>query len=392
MLDDELRESAASLNELADADKVLKEELTDTTEALKTNTEEFEANAETLAKYGITLEEYTEATKGMTEAEKEQYNALFLVEGELNNLAAAHDAAYQSAYDNINGQIGLFEEMSSKPDKSIKDLIKALDSQIKYMDTYAANIKKAMELGVDKGLVQKLSDGSQESAKILAAIVKDGGKNIEELNEKFGKVEEGKKEFAGTVADMETDFKNSINAINAKLDHFVKDMDKSAAAASAAKNTGGSYASGLLSKRTAVYNASAALAKASNQGWKDYYQQHSPSKVAIDEAAQTADSYAMGFEQRIKHMEDTTKKFALASNDAYSDTMKEITLKATPILYDLSGLRRSEPSPIAKGGDINISIDARGMTVRSDADIKKISQGLADEVARKISARGGRIA
>ena len=42
------------------------------------------------------------------------------------------------------------------------------------METYAANIQKAMELGVDEGLVKKLADGSEESAQILAAIVEGG--------------------------------------------------------------------------------------------------------------------------------------------------------------------------------------------------------------------------
>ena len=58
------------------------------------------------------------------------------------------------------------------------------------METYAANIQRAMELGVDEGLVRKLSDGSQESAQILAAIVQGGEEDIQALNEELAKVEE----------------------------------------------------------------------------------------------------------------------------------------------------------------------------------------------------------
>ncbi len=393
-LDEDLRVAASSLGELNDADKALKESLEGTTESLQINQEQFDANAETLAKYGMTIEAYNAATATMTEGQQEQYNQMLLLEGELANLAAAHEAAYQAAYESIDGQIGLFQTMSGTADQEIGDLIKALDSQIDYMDTYADNINKAMEKGVDKGLIQKLSDGSEESAKILAAIVAGGDKDIKALNEKFGKVEEGKQKFSGTVADMETDFKTNMDAINTKLDNLVKDMNKSSEAASAAAQTGDSYASGLRSKRDAVYNASAALAKASNQGWKDYYQQRSPAKRAIETAAQSADSYAMGVESRTKHMKETTGKFAQAANDAYADKMKEVTLKATPVMYNLSNVSQRQVEAPSKSGDGNIivNVSGDGMIVRNESDIKKISQDLAKEVQRKIKAKGGKTA
>ena len=394
LLDDELRESTASLNDLAEADEALKDSLDNTTESLEYQQEQFEANAETLAKYGMSVESYNTATATMNELQQEQYNQMLVLEGELANLAAAHEAAYQAAYESIDGQIGLFQKMSSEGDQSITDLIESLDSQVAYLDTYADNITKAMEKGVDKGLIQKLSDGSEESAKILAAIVAGGDKEIAALNEKFGKVDEGKRKFSGTVADMETDFKTNMTAIQKELDSLITNMDKSDAAAAAAKETGSSYASGLRSKWQAVYDASASLAKASNKGWKDYYQQRSPSKLAMSEAAQTADSYAMGIESRVKNMQQTTGKFAQAANEAYVNTVKEVNLKADPVMYNLSVFPQrqaeSQSGAATKVGDIIVQIDARGMVVRNESDIKKISKSLADETQRKIAARGGK--
>lgn len=221
--------------------------------------------------------------------------------------------------------------MSIKGKANINDLISSLDSQISYMDDYAANIKKAMELGVNEGLIAKLSDGSKESAKILAGIVADGGKNVDELNEKFAEVENGKQEFAGIVADMKTDFGTKMDAIQARLDLLVNEMDKADEAGKAAKETGDSYAAGLRSRIDAVYNAAKALAQAANKGWNDYYEKHSPAKVAIKAAAETADSYAMGFEQRFKKIEETTRKFARAANEGYTKTMQEIEWYSRPL-------------------------------------------------------------
>ncbi len=396
LLDEELREAASSMVALDEADAALRDSLEFTTESLLEEQEQFEANAETLAKYGMTIDTYNIATAAMTEAQKEQFNQMLVLEGEMANLAAAYDAAYNAAYESIDGQIGLFQTMSSEADQSITDLIASLDTQITYMDTYAENINKAMEKGVDKGLVQQLSDGSEESAKILAAIVAGGEEDIASLNEKFGKVKEGKEEFSSTVADMETDFKTKMDAIGKELDGLTEDMNRSDEAAKAAKDTGDSYASGLRSKWSDVYNANKSLARAANQGWTDYYQQHSPAKRAIEAAAQTADSYAMGFESRIKNMEQTTGKFALAANDAYVNTMKDVTLKAAPVMYNLSVFPQrqaeSQSRAATKVGDIIVQIDARGMVVRSENDIKKISKSLANETQRKIAARGGKTA
>jgi len=309
----------------------------------------------------------------------------------INELAESHENAYWAAYASIDGQIGLFETMSADADRSINDLIGSLDSQIAYMDKYSENITRAMKKGVDEGLVEKLSDGSEESAKILDAIVQGGEEDIKLLNEKFGLVEEGKGKFSGTVADMQTDFGKSMTAINVSLNNLILDMNKSDEAGRAARQTGDSYATGLRNKRGAVYNASAALARAANQGWHDYYQQHSPARVAIAAAEQTADSYAIGFERRQKKMEETTKKFARAANAGYTETMQDITIKAAPIIYNLSGAQTSPTNtkPVQKHGDVIVNVYGDGMIVRSDADIKKISQSLAAEAQRKIASKGG---
>ncbi|MGN0400664.1 MAG: hypothetical protein ACI4HQ_00205 [Acetatifactor sp.] len=48
-------------------------------------------------------------------------------------------------------------------------------------------MRMAMELGVDKGLLEQLSDGSEQSAAILQEIVNGSEEKIEELNETFAR-------------------------------------------------------------------------------------------------------------------------------------------------------------------------------------------------------------
>lgn len=373
-LDDELNDLKEQLFDVNDEIAISSEQTKEYEKAITDNQNALDALGQELAfaeeGYRGLLDAQNAATEQApvyTEAQQVISDAIDAQAQAIENLKAAHEEAYNKAYESIDGQIGLFEDMSIKGKANIKDLISSLDSQISYMDNYAANIQKAMELGVDKGLVSKLSDGSKESAEILAGIVQGGEEDIKLLNEKFGNVEEGKKEFAGIVADMKTDFGTNMDAIQARLGLLVNEMNKADEAGKAAKETGDSYAAGLRSKWSEVYNASAALAKAANKGWNDYYQKHSPAKVAIKAAAETADSYAMGFEQRMKHMEDTTRKFAKAANEGYTETMKEIAMYSRPqnvlVLPTVANnIQTAQPS-----GSKNINVNIQARTVNADS-------------------------
>ena len=144
---------------------------------------------------------------------------------DMESLCASYDESYNAAYASIDGQLGLFNKMDGEAKTSIDELIATLEGQASYMDTYAANIQRAMEMGVDEGLVKKLSDGSQESAQYLDAIVKGGEEKVAELNEQFAKVEEGKKTFSDTVAQMETDFDKKMGEMVDDLEETIKEMD-----------------------------------------------------------------------------------------------------------------------------------------------------------------------
>ena len=156
---------------------------------------------------------------------------------EMEALEGAYVDAWDAAYDSIDKQLGLFKELDGTAQRSIDDLIKTLSGQVDYMNTYAENIQKAMDLGVNQGLVQKLSDGSEESAQILAAIVEGGENKIAELNGQFAKVEEGKAAFSETVAAMKTDFDEKMSDLEKRMHQTVDELNVSIDAAAAGADT-----------------------------------------------------------------------------------------------------------------------------------------------------------
>lgn len=165
--------------------------------------------------------------------------AVSTTQTELDNLTAAYDKAYESARTSIEGQIGLFDTMKTSSELSISDMEKAMQSQTDYLNLYSENLKKAAEYGLDDGLIKSLSDGSEESAGYINAIIQNieklGGstegmpaaasKFVTEFNSKFEETEKAKDTFADNVAKMETDFDEKMGEIETRMSKTVQNME-----------------------------------------------------------------------------------------------------------------------------------------------------------------------
>lgn len=216
------------------------------------------------------------------------------VQAEVNDLCAKYDEAFIAARESIDGQIGLFDEIVLEVKQSTEEMLGAWESQINYLTSYTENIKKAMDFGLDEALVKELSDGSQESAAQLDTIISKveelGGttdsakKFVDDFNKKFQEVETAKDEFAGTVADMETDFSEKMAEIEERLNTSIDNMNMETDAAAAAKATMSAYVQEIIAggnqavaaAQQAAANVAAALAGAATTpitvggGWNSY--------------------------------------------------------------------------------------------------------------------------
>ena len=137
-----------------------------------------EENAAQIAELEEASREYGEKQAEAAAKTQEMTSRVEDITAKMETLQAAYEESYNAAMESIDGQLGLFNELDGSAKTSIDNLIGTLQGQVSYMETYAANIQKAMELGVDEGLIKKLSDGSEESAQILAAIVEGGEEDI----------------------------------------------------------------------------------------------------------------------------------------------------------------------------------------------------------------------
>lgn len=202
--------------------------------------------------------------------------AVSTAQTELDNLTAAYDKAYESARTSIEGQIGLFDTMKTSSELSISDMEKAMQSQTYYLNLYSENLKKAAEYGLDDGLIKSLSDGSEESAGYINAIIQNieklGGstegmpaaasKFVSEFNSKFEETEKAKDTFADNVAKMETDFDEKMGEIETRMSKTVQNMEMTDEARKAAQDTIKAYCDAIRSMTGEAGSAAEAVASA----------------------------------------------------------------------------------------------------------------------------------
>lgn len=202
--------------------------------------------------------------------------AVSTAQTELDNLTAAYDKAYESARTSIEGQIGLFDTMKTSSELSISDMEKAMQSQTDYLNLYSENLKKAAEYGLDNGLIKSLSDGSEESAGYINAIIQNieklGGstegmpaaasKFVTEFNSKFEETEKAKDTFADNVAKMETDFDEKMGEIETRMSKTVQNMEMTDEARKAAQDTIKAYCDAIRSMTGEAGSAAEAVANA----------------------------------------------------------------------------------------------------------------------------------
>lgn len=350
-----------------------------------------EENAAQIAELEEASREYGEKQAEAAAKTQEMTSRVEDITAKMETLQAAYEESYNAAMESIDGQLGLFNELDGSAKTSIDNLIGTLQGQVSYMETYAANIQKAMELGVDEGLIKKLSDGSEESAQILAAIVEGGEEDIAALNEQLAKVEKGKEAFSETVAEMETDFSDQMEELVRDLDDAIQDMDLSDDAYQIGENNMQGLIDGTASKKAELVRKYAEMGRAALAAYKKEVEQASPSKKfneagrfdiqgiikgAEAEKANLAETYADAGRTALSAMEKS-----LPSRVEEPPASAAINRQTAAIVAAVRGQDGGMP------GGIAIYVDK--LEVRDDQDVERVARELYYLTEQKKRSRGG---
>ena len=138
-------------------------------------------------------------------------------------------------------------ELQMKLDEANKQITaqsmrEALDSQLAFINEYQQNLEDVRNSGlIDDKILAQLSDGSNESAQYLHAMAEAARagdtKSLEQINEAWQKVNEGKEKFTDTLTQQKLAVDETYDAMVAKAQEAAKALDVSGdAGASTGKN------------------------------------------------------------------------------------------------------------------------------------------------------------
>lgn len=334
---------------------------------------------EAIAKGQDVADGYNKKIDESRNAHKAYKDGISGVDASLSGLNAACENAQteygklaKAAQESIEKQIGQWEKMDNKAKTSVADLNAALQSQITYLANYSKNLESLAGrnvAGVDT-LVEKLSDGSKESASILAGLATATDAQIKEVVKNMGKVEEGKQKVSEAVAAANQDFKAAIeemiresdkyqemyengekltqgmvdgarkrridllNTFNdlfsvmpkeakSAMDLAVKETDRSKEMYKNGQNSVQGMVDGAEQKKKDLIATYASIANASISIVKSILQIHSPSKVFGDIGNNTIDGMVQGIKDREDDLSDVMKEAVDLAIQSFGDKNEE---------------------------------------------------------------------
>lgn len=255
-----------------------------------------------------------ETVSGAEDLNAEQKEAIKVAEDAYDAYVTLYDETKKAASESIDKQISQWEKMDNTAKTSAATVQEALQSQITYMQNYSNNLQGLANRnieGVDR-LVASLSDGSAESAAILAGLSGATDKEIEQIVASMGDVDKGKEAMADAIAGADEGVKTAMDKAVAaanRRDDMVKSGEDSAQG----------LIDGLNSKITQIAASGSAAGKAYWAAYKKEQKQNSPSKRMFAIGSDTVQGLIDGFESRENDLKEQAKKAADLLKDQFED-------------------------------------------------------------------------
>ena len=175
--------------------------------------------------------------------------------------------------------MGRFNKVPPTVEQSTVGVIASLQSQMTYMEQYAKNMQAAAARGVDEGLLKSLSDGSDESAAILAGLVEATDGEIAILNEKWNQTQTGKENFSRTMGEIQTDFEGRSAALQEEYQAAVESFNRYAEAQAAGAKTLQGVIDGAVSMGGHVNQSYYKMGRDAHQAYNDGFNSIGPVKT-----------------------------------------------------------------------------------------------------------------
>lgn len=282
------------------------------------------------------------AMDGWTSSEKYMAESVQGLTAELYALEEAYQVAYNKAHETITGQVGLFDTFESETSMSAAKMMEVWEQQAQNVQTYADNISFASQY-LNDDLIAAWSDGTSESAGYiqgftdeLQALIDKHGEDSDEVQtfvDNFNAAYEGtstaKDTWASNVAEMETDFENSMTNIEERMAGLPETMTMTEEATIAANSTVQGYIAEFEAQMENMREMGSKLGRAVMDGYNSELRIESPSRVAMQSAGYTVMGFTIPFIKAVDELYDIGKDMGGAVSNGFA---------SAPFDYDLDNV------------------------------------------------------
>lgn len=287
----------------------------------------------------------------------------------VSEVTKAYGTAKTAARESIDSQIGLFDKLADKSEMSAAEIVKNWGNQQKAFFNYSDNLRKAVDMGLDKTLVTQLSDGSQKSMQILNSLVNDTEVSVDEINAAFGGLGKAKDNLAGTMAKMEF-------IANGTYDDMVK------AAKAAGYNTVDGLAKGVRNNTSILESAMRNMGKKAQAAYNRTMEIKSPSRVMERAGGDTVAGAVRGVEKNTRDLEAAMREMAKSANTAYLQEQLDYTAQYPSMVA---------MAPVSGSGSTthNNSVAYGGISINIHTQPGQDARDIADAVLQELAIRLG---
>ena len=145
---------------------------------------------------------FEEGTSNLSEEQVQLNLKIEDTQNALDALEAAYADALKEAQGSVKSQISLFSELAAESDYSAEKVIANWMKQRDAMLNYAENLQKASDMGLSDDLIEKLSDGSDQSMMILEQWASGTEEEVARINEALVLLMEAENIAAETITNV----------------------------------------------------------------------------------------------------------------------------------------------------------------------------------------------
>ncbi|MEA5048400.1 MAG: phage tail tape measure protein [Eubacteriales bacterium] len=359
------------------------EELGEGAETAQQSLEDFDASVEAIDGLSGAFGSASESVQAFTADEEGLIAYLGEATVQVQDLIAKYqemgEAAVAGAEQTAGGLLSVVEVVQVASD----DVITALQSQTQFFNEYAENIKAAAEHGLNEGLVAALSNGSMESARILAGLASEGWANVDELNAAFEDTQRGKEALETNVSEANATAEGELQKIVDNVNAMVDEFNQSGEATTAGVETINAYVSGLNSNISGVSSAVDEINKAIGKIVR---------KVSVKVKVETETGKNGGKATGLSYVPYDEFNINLHKGEMVLTALQAEALRAQQRADNYGTVLDASNTTVQNnqtfGGDTKIEVNVSKLVVREEADVRKIAVELNDLAWREKRKRG----